>query len=145
MARAAVSSTLVGRRRERSLLTGAAESAARGASRTLVLRGPAGSGKTALLDELAAGAREATGLRATAVETESVLPFAGLHELLRPILGEVERLPAPQAAALRAALAMAPPDPSAERFTVYAATLSLLAAAAEQRPLLALVDDAHWL
>src|SRR5690242_6662197 len=106
MARAPAASTLVGRRRERSLLAGAAESAARGESRTLVLRGPAGSGKTALLDELAGGAREATVLRATAVETETVLPFAGLHELLRPVLSELDRLPAPQAAALRAALAM---------------------------------------
>src|SRR5690242_14205565 len=100
MTRVTAAGTLVGRRRERSLLAGAAESAARGQSRTLVLLGPAGSGKTALLDELAASARDATLLRATAVETESVLPFAGLHELLRPVLGGLERLPPPQAAAL---------------------------------------------
>src|SRR4051794_35019463 len=145
MARVSPGVTLVGRRRERSLLAGAAEAAARGESRVLVLRGPPGSGKTALLDDLAAGLRDATVLRATAVETESALPFAGLHELVRPVLGELERLPAPQASALAGALAMAPPGPVAERFTVYAAVLSLLAAAAEQRPLVALVDDAHWL
>ncbi len=77
------------------------------------------------------------------MEAEVELAFAALHELLGPILGQLPGLPAPQAAALASALALGPPA-SSDRFAVGAATLSLLAAAAEQRPLLALVDDAHW-
>ena len=83
-------------------------------------------------------------LTARGVESEAELPFAGLHQLLRPALGHVERLPPPQAAALRSALGL---EESAghERFLVFAACLSLLSELAERRPVLCLVDDAHWL
>ena len=83
-------------------------------------------------------------LEVTGVETESDLAFAGLFRLLRPILGFAGELPAVQAAALAGALGLAPaPDP--DRFLVSAAALGLIAAAAERRPVVCVVDDAHWL
>jgi DNA-binding CsgD family transcriptional regulator len=85
-----------------------------------------------------------TVLSACGVESEAVLPYAGLADLFRPVLERMDAIPARQAAALAGALAIGPPAP-ADRFTVAVATLSLLAAAAEEAPLLALVDDAHWL
>lgn len=135
---------IVGRRHERERLARTIEAATNGTSAVAVLRGPAGIGKTTLLDELVV-APEATVLRARAVETESELPFATLHALLRPLLARLEELPPRQAEALAAALALGPPDLASDRFSVYAATLGLLALAAEERPVLAVVDDADWL
>ena len=83
-------------------------------------------------------------LSARGVESESELPFAALQQLLRPALGLVDRLPAPQAAALRSALGLADGG-GQERFLIYSACLSLLSELAEERPVLCLVDDAHWL
>ena len=115
-----------------------------GASGTLVLRGEAGIGKSALLDYAAARAEGCQVVRATGVESEMELPFATLHQLCLPLLERVDRLPAPQAAALRTAFGLNPghrPD----RLLVGLAVLSLLADAAEVRPLVGLVDDAQWL
>ena len=115
-----------------------------GQSRVLVLRGEAGIGKTALLEyvvERAAGWRIA---RASGVESEMELPFAGLHQLCAPMLDGLDRLPGPQQDALRVAFGLqegATPD----HFFVALAVLSLLAEAAEARPLVCLVDDAQWL
>ena len=83
-------------------------------------------------------------LSARGVESESELPFAALQQLLRPALGLLDRLPAPQAAALRSALGLADGG-GQERFLIYSACLSLLSELAEERPVLCLVDDAHWL
>jgi hypothetical protein len=83
-------------------------------------------------------------LRARGVESESELPFAALHQLIRPALDYIERLPAPQAEALRGALGLAEAS-GQERFLVFAGCLSLLSELAENRPVLCLVDDAHWL
>jgi hypothetical protein len=66
-----------------------------GQSGALVIRGEAGTGKTALLDVAAGAAGGMTLLRATAIETEAELPFAGLHLLLRPTLGRLDRVPRP--------------------------------------------------
>jgi hypothetical protein len=116
----------------------------------MLLQGPEGalaaigSGKTMLLAYVATVAIGFTVLRACPLEAESELAFAGLSELLRPILHLLDRIPGPQQAALSGALALSPPAP-ADRFAVAAATLSLLAAAAEESPLLAVVDDAQWL
>lgn len=116
-----------------------------GRSGVLVLRGEAGIGKSALLDEAAAAATEVRVLRAAGVEAESALPFAGLHMLLRPALGRLDALPGPQASALRAALGLAPAV-GEDRFLVGLAVLTPLAELAEERPVLCLVDDAHhWL
>lgn len=113
-------------------------------SAVLVLLGEAGVGKSALLED----AREqATGMRVlsgSGVESEAHLPFAALHQVVRPVLGLVDSLPQPQAAALRGALGLAEGG-GGDRFLISLATLSLLAEAAERRPLLCLVDDAHWL
>jgi DNA-binding CsgD family transcriptional regulator len=115
-----------------------------GRAGSLVLRGEAGIGKTALLDaaeEKAAGARV---LRVTGVESEAELPFAGLHALLRPVLDEIGVLPERQAVALRGAFGMAEAA-VADRFLVGLGVLSLVAELAEGRPVLCLVDDAQWL
>jgi len=115
-----------------------------GASGALVIRGEPGVGKSVLLDYAGSRAVDMTVLSACGVESESELPFSGLESVLRPVMGMVDALPRPQAKALAGALALGPPMPS-ERFTAYAATLSLLARAAEDRPLLVMVDDSHWL
>jgi predicted ATPase len=83
-------------------------------------------------------------LRARGIASEAQIPFASLLELVRPALAILERIPKPQAFALEAALALWPAT-AQERFAVGAATLSLLAAYAEQGPLAVLIDDAHWL
>jgi DNA-binding CsgD family transcriptional regulator/tetratricopeptide (TPR) repeat protein len=120
--------------------------AARGQSGSLVLRAEAGMGKTALLDYAAAAGRAAKMmvLGVTGVEWESDLAFAGLHGLLWPIVDELDGVPEPQREPLAAALGLAPGE-GRDRFLVSAGALSLLAAAAESRPILCLVDDAQWL
>jgi DNA-binding CsgD family transcriptional regulator len=115
-----------------------------GRSAVLVLRGEPGIGKTALLDYAAERAEGCRVVRAVGVESEMELPFAGLHQLCRALLDGLERLPPPQRDALRTAFGLhvgAPPD----RFLVGLAVLSLLSHAAEELPLLCLVDDAQWL
>ena len=85
-----------------------------------------------------------TVLGGCGIESEASLPYSGLHQVLRPILPAIDRLPAPQARALRAALGLA--DGAGDQwFLVSLAVLSLLSEAAEDGPLLCLVDDAHWL
>src|SRR5580704_8574493 len=135
---------LVGREREREQLERTLESARAGASATLALVGEAGIGKTVLLDHAAERAAGMRVLRARGIESEAQIPFASLLELLRPALVMVDRIPEPQAVALEGALALRR-GPAQERFAVGAATLSLLAAFAEEKPVAILVDDAHWL
>ena len=72
----------------------------RGESRSLVLRGEAGIGKTALLEYLIASASELTVVRAVGVESDMELAYAGLHQLCAPLLDRLERLPPPQRDAL---------------------------------------------
>jgi DNA-binding CsgD family transcriptional regulator len=112
-----------------------------------VIRGPAGIGKTALLEAAAADAAEhgMTVLRTRGLEAETELPFAGLGELFGPILALRERLPAAQAAALDSALALEGAGPGAPaRLAIGAAVLGLLALAAEDAPVLCLLDDLQW-
>jgi len=135
---------LVGREREREQIEHALASARSGASATLGLVGEAGIGKTVLLDYAAERAAGMRVLRARGIESEAQIPFAALLELLRPALAMLDRIPEPQAVALEGALALRR-GPSQERFAVGAATLSLLAAFAEDGPVAVLVDDAHWL
>jgi DNA-binding CsgD family transcriptional regulator len=135
---------LVGRNLQRARLDDLIARARGGASAALIVHGEPGVGKTALLDSAAALARDFTLLRIQPLEAESELAFAGLADLVRPILHVLDRIPGPQQAALAGALALGPSSPG-DRFAVAAATLSLLAVAAEDSPLLALADDAHWL
>ncbi len=136
---------LVGRERERREIALALAGARGGVSAVLALVGEPGIGKTALLDHAAdAAAAGMQVLRARGVESEAEIPFASLLELLRPALGMLERIPEPQAVALEGALALRR-VPAQERFAVGAATLSLIAAYAEQAPVAVLLDDAHWL
>ena len=135
---------LIGRELERQEIQRVLDVARSGASATLALLGEAGIGKTALLDHAAERAAELRILRARGIESEAQIPFASLLELLRPALGSIDQIPRPQAIALEGALALRP-APAQERFAVGAATLSLLAAYAEDSPLAVLIDDAHWL
>ncbi len=115
-----------------------------GRSAALVLRGEAGIGKTALLRYVARQASDFRVAQIAGVEAEMELPFAGVHQLCAPLLDRLDALPAPQGNALRVALGLAPGEPP-DRFLISLAVLSLLSAAAEERPLLCLVDDAQWL
>src|SRR3954447_7563844 len=135
---------LLGRNDERLALDRLLAEARGGRSGVLALVGEPGIGKTALLDHAAQQAEGMRLLRARGVEAEAQIPFAGLAELLRPALAHIERIPAPQAAALSGALALAPAT-AGDRFAIGAATLSLLSACGEDGPLLLLVDDAHLL
>jgi DNA-binding CsgD family transcriptional regulator len=135
---------LIGRSAECATLEQVLVDARQGRSRVLVLRGEPGIGKTALLHYAADQAGGFTVVHARGVESEAELAFAGLADLTRPLLGHLPGLPKVQAAALKAALALGPPV-SGDRFTIAVATLTLLGAAAERRPLLVVVDDAHWL
>ncbi|HEV8374404.1 MAG TPA: LuxR C-terminal-related transcriptional regulator [Actinomycetota bacterium] len=114
-------------------------------SGALVVRGEVGVGKSALLtyaaDRAAGTMRVLWGF---GVESESELAFAALHQIVRPVLDHVERLPGPQAAALQGALGLATTGGN-DRFLIAVGTLSLLAEVAEERPLVCLVDDAQWL
>ena len=137
---------LVGRARERERVERLLAEARAGRSGSLLLRGEAGIGKTALMEHARAEA-DAAGmlvLRARGMQSESDIPFAGLSELLAPLLDRIDGIPPTQAAALRGALALGE-GAAHDRFAVPAGVLSLLAGAAEERPLLALLDDAQWL
>jgi AAA ATPase-like protein len=134
---------LYGRHEERahiaSLLAGAREAH----SGVLVVRGEIGVGKCALLEDAASQAYEFQLLRSTGVESEIQLPFAGLHQLLQPVLDRLGRLPGPQADALQAAFGLV--DTQANQFLLRLGVLGLLAEAAAERPVLCLVADAQWL
>jgi DNA-binding CsgD family transcriptional regulator len=135
---------LVGREPERQLLGALVEGARKGTAGTLVVRGEPGVGKSALLDELVAGTRDATVLRTQGLEAEAPLAFAALHRLLHPLTRLRGGLPGPQARALRVAFGEEE-GAAVEPFLVGVASLSLLTAAAEENPVLCVVDDAHWL
>jgi DNA-binding CsgD family transcriptional regulator len=138
------SGALFGRERECEAIDEMLEASARGESDSLVVRGEAGVGKTALLAYAAERSRDRTVLRVVGVEAEADLGFAGLDGLLRPIMDRIGELPKAQADALSGALGLAPTR-GADRFLVSAAALSLLAAAADERPLLCLIDDVQFL
>ena len=137
-------SELQGRTVECAQLARLLASARAGASGALVIRGEAGVGKSALLEYLASQASGCAITRAAGVESEMELAFAGLHQVCAPFLDVLDRLPSPQADALRTAFGVhAGPPPGA--FLVGLATLSLLSEVAEKRPLVCLIDDLQWL
>jgi DNA-binding CsgD family transcriptional regulator len=134
---------LTGRQAEADGLDRLLRAVRAGDSQVLVLRGEPGVGKTALLDHVAEQAEEFTVLRAAGVQSEMELAFAGLHQLLAPMLGRLERLPEPQRDALRTAFGTGS-GPPPERFLVALAVLTLLSDVAEDGPLLCIVDDEQW-
>ncbi len=135
---------LHGRAAELAEIHGLLADARGGHSSLLVVDGEAGSGKTALLEHVAADAQDFRILRCTGVESEAELPFAALHLLLLGCLDSVDALPGPQAASLRAAFGLQD-APGVDRFLAGLATLTLLAEIAADGPLLCLVDDSQWL
>ena len=135
---------LVGREPERQRIAQLVAAARLGQSGVLVVRGEAGIGKTALLEDTAERANDMALVRASGTEAESGLAFAGLHQLLGPALHLIDRLPEPQSDALAVALMMRN-GPAPERFAVGAAALSLLSRYSEDQPVLVLIDDAHLL
>jgi DNA-binding CsgD family transcriptional regulator len=135
---------LLGRDLERRQIDQALARARSGTSATLALVGEPGIGKTELLGYATEGAAGMQLLRARGIESEAQIPFGSLLELIRPALTMLEKIPEPQAAALEGALALRPGS-ARDRFAVGAATLSVLAAYAEQAPVAVLVDDVQWL
>ena len=135
---------LTGRDRERALITGLLDDAtARGAA--LVIHGTPGVGKSALLEWAAATAGDRFQLlRATGTAAEFGLPFAALHQIVRPVLSHSIRLPRHRREALDVAFGKesdSPPD----LFSVAMAALDLIAEAAARKPVLILADDVHWM
>src|SRR2546423_3346584 len=135
---------LRGRASECALLNDLVSAIRRGESRSLVLRGEAGIGKTALLEYLVASAPDATVVRAVGVQSDMELAFASLHQLCGPLLDRLEGLPAPQRQAMEVVFGLSAGE-APDRFLVGLAVLSLFSEVAEQRPLLCVVDDAQWL
>jgi DNA-binding CsgD family transcriptional regulator len=135
---------LVNRVGERDVLERLVAGVRAGQSRVLVLRGEAGVGKTALLRHLSASADGCRIARAAGIESEMELPYAGLHALCAQMLGRLRHLPGPQRDALSTAFGLSA-GPPPDRFLVGLAVLSLLADAAEEQPLVCIVDDAQWL
>ena len=135
---------LLGRQREREVLERLLEAARGGRGGVLVVHGEPGVGKTALLEYAVEAARGFRVARAVGVEGEMELAYAALQQLSSPSLDFLERLPDPQRDALAVAFGLAagrPPNP----FLVGLAVLGLLSEAADERPLLCVVDDAQWL
>ena len=135
---------LRGRSSECETLDRLVENVRAGHSQVLVLRGEAGAGKTALLEYLLERASGCCLARAAGVESEMELAFAALHQLCAPFLDRLERLPGPQRDALSTAFNLRE-GVTPDRFAVGLAVLSLLSEVAGERPLVCVVDDAHWL
>ena len=137
---------LYGREREFEVLSALVRGLAEGAGGALVVRGEAGIGKSSLL-AVAAGLAEQAGaqvLTATGIQSETTLPFAGLHQLLRPVLPLAERLPPRLRSALLSAFGLADAEPAGP-FLIGLAALELVSDAAASTPVLLIADDAQWL
>lgn len=115
-----------------------------GQSQVLVVRGEAGVGKSALLDYLTQSASGCRVVRASGIEYEMELPYAGLHQLCAPILGQRDRLPDLQRDALETAFGLSA-GPPPDRFLIGLAVLGLLSEAADRQPLICVIDDVQWL
>src|SRR3984957_13009777 len=137
-------SGLMDRRGERGALDQLINAVRAGGSRVLVVRGEPGVGKSALLDYLAGRAAGCRVVRAAGMESEMELAFAGLHQLLAPVLDHAEGLPGPQREALRTAFGLSA-GPVPDRFLVGLGVLGLVSEVAGERPLVCVVDDEQWL
>src|SRR6202453_5044903 len=137
-------SGLTDRHAERGVLDQLISTVRAGGSRVLVVHGEPGVGKSALLDYLAGRASGCRVVRAAGVESEMELAFAGLHQLLAPVLDRLKGLPGPQQEALRTAFGLSS-GPAPDRFLVGLAVLGLVSEVAGQRPLVCVGDDEQWL
>lgn len=137
-----VTAPLIGRERQVRALQALLDQAAGGTGAALVLHGDAGVGKSALLEAVTLPG--SLTLRTRGIEFEAEFAFAALHQLCRPVLGLLESLPGPQRDALETAFGLRP-ETQADLYLVSLATLNLLTSAGEGRPVVCLVDDAHWL
>lgn len=135
---------MLGRALEQSILDDLIARARDGHGGSLVVSGDPGIGKTSLLDHAVAAADGVRVTSATGVQAERELPFAGLQQVVGAIPDAADRLPEPQAQAIRVALGHAE-QPVPRPFLLGMAVLGLLAEAARERPLLVAVDDVHWL
>jgi DNA-binding CsgD family transcriptional regulator/tetratricopeptide (TPR) repeat protein len=135
---------LVGRRREEQLLDDLLDDARADRSAVLAIVGEVGMGKSSLVAYAESRAVDMNVLRARGIQSEARIPFAALFALLRPALRHLDDVAKPQREALEGALALRPAR-AQDRFAIGAATLGLLSAYSEEKPLLVLVDDAHWL
>jgi DNA-binding CsgD family transcriptional regulator len=135
---------LLDRRAERAAIDGVLDAVRSGFSGTLVLRGGPGVGKSTLLQYAVASAPDLRVSSIAGVESEISVEYGGLHQLLLPFLPLLDELPPPQQSALRVAFGEET-GPPPERFLVALAALTLLSRAAEEQPLLCIIDDAHWL
>ncbi len=133
-----------GRREERQALGRLLAGVRGGHGSVLVLRGEAGVGKTALLDDVAEAAADLRMVRAAGVESEREIAFAALHQLCAPALAGLERLPGPQRDALGVAFGRET-GPAPDRFLIGLAALSLLTEASAGSPLVCVIDNAQWL
>jgi DNA-binding CsgD family transcriptional regulator len=136
--------TLFGRHREQDAIDRLLRAARDGAGGVLVLHGEPGVGKSALLNYAVQVAGEIQIARTSGVEGEMEMPFAAVQQLCSPLLGQAVRLPPHQRQALDVAFGI-DTGPAPEPFFVGLALLGLLSEAAEERPLLCVIDDAHWL
>src|SRR3954469_11124724 len=135
---------LVGRKHETEILDRLLAAAARGESGVLVITGEPGVGKTALINHAVASASGFRVARAVGVESEGELAFAALHQLCAPLLDRLDRLPKAQRDALGTVFGLRA-GTAPEPFFTGLAVLSLLSSAAEEQPLLCVIDDAQWL
>jgi DNA-binding CsgD family transcriptional regulator len=135
---------LTDRHAERDVLDRLLAAVRAGESRSLVVRGEPGVGKTALLEHLAGQASGCRVARAVGVQSEMELAFAVLHQLCAPMLDRLECLPAPQRDALRIAFGLSA-GPPPDRFLIGLAALGLLSELAGERPLVCIVDDEQWI
>ena len=129
---------------ERGVLDQLIDAVRAGGSQVLLVRGEPGVGKSVLLDYLAGRPSGCRVVRAAGVESEMELAFAGLHQLLAPVLDRIGQLPGPQRDALWTAFGVSA-GPVPDRFLVGLAVLGLVSEVAAERPLVCVVDDAQWL
>ncbi len=135
---------LRGRARECAALGGLLRDVRAGQSRSLVVRGEAGIGKTALLEYLISSASDLSVAWTAGVESDMELAYASLHQLCVPLLDRLDRLPAPQRRAVEIVFSLSAGLPT-DRYLVGLAMLSLFSEVADERPLLCVIDDAQWL
>jgi DNA-binding CsgD family transcriptional regulator len=134
---------MLDRRRERAAIDQVLDSVRKGFSGTLVLQGGHGTGKTMLLEYAIDSAPDLRVTSVVGVESEISLEFAALHQLLVPFRSLLPALPAPQRDAMKIAFGLEA-GPAPDLFLVGLATLTLLSLAAEDQPLLCVMDDGHW-